>query len=230
MPTLFATPSTFSSLQDAISPARLRPYQQAGDDEADTIARYLWNAALCESFYAPLQHLEVTLRNNLHEQIAGFKRDPLWLDENTPWLATEQANAVSEAKTKLARQGKPLTTGHLIAELPFSFWTGLLRAEYEQNLWPRLVVRVFPGFPPNQRARAALSRRLNDLRHLRNHIFHHEPLWNRPRLGAEYEEIIETIGWMNPAMKRIIRATETFPHVFAPEQLGELKALIEKEF
>ncbi len=223
-------PSTFSLLQDAISPARLRPYQEPGDDEADTIARYLWNVSLCESFYAPLQHLEVTLRNNLHEQIAHFKRDPLWLHENTPWLATEQANAISEAKTLLVRQGKPLTTGHLIAELSFSFLMGLLRAQYEQNPWPRLIVRVFPGFPPKLRARAVLSRRLSDIRHLRNRVFHHEPLWNRPRLQDEYEETIEAIGWMNGAMKRIIRATETFPHVFAPEQLSELKALIEKEF
>lgn len=173
----------------------------------------------------PLQHLEVTLRNSLYCSISIYKRrdNPDWLDENSRWLLQKERDDIATAKSNLRRMNKPATQAQLVAELSLGFWTGLLRGDYEQNLWPRLVVHTFPEFPANRRPRQALAKRFTDIRHLRNRVFHHEPIWNRSALNAEYEALIEAIGWLNPAMRRVTQACETFSSTYNSQQLLDLE-------
>ena len=220
--------SKFSALQYAISPTRLRPYQQPKDSECQTIARYVWNACLCESLYGPLQHLEVTLRNALYRSISIYKRrdTPQWLDENSRWLFDKERDAIATAKSNLSRMGKSLTQDQLISELTMGFWTGLLRNDYEQDLWPRLVVSVFPQFAPNRRPRQVLSQRFTEIRHLRNRVFHHEPIWNRRTLQTEYDDLIEAIGWLNLSMMAVTQACGTFSEIYNRQQLLDLESIL----
>ena len=220
--------SKFSALQDAISPMRLHPYHQAGDSECQVIARYVWNACLCESLYVPLQHLEVTLRNALYHSVAIYKKrdNSQWLDENSRWLFDKERDAIWAAKSNLSRMGKSATQEQLISELTLGFWTGLLRGDYEQDLWPRLVIYVFPQFPPNRRPRQILAQRLTDIRHLRNRVFHHEPIWNRGALQAEYNDLVEAIGWLNTSMMAVTQACETFPEMYNKQQLLDLETIL----
>jgi len=48
---------------------RLASYGGDGADAPTQLARYLWNMALCESLYSPLQLAEIALRNHLHEAL-----------------------------------------------------------------------------------------------------------------------------------------------------------------
>jgi hypothetical protein len=93
---------------------------------------------------------------------------------------------VTEAKSKLTDASKSITPGRIVAELNLGFWTSLFNAYYEQKgasdprLWPRLLLAVVPRMPRRQRTRRNLVRYLNDIRALRNRVFHHEPIWNLP--------------------------------------------------
>ncbi len=220
-------PTSFDFFQDAVSPARLRPFQVVGEAPVDTVSRYLWNVCLCESLYAPLQHLEITLRNSLHTAIGIHQNNTFWLHEATPWLDTWEQQKIREAKSRLGVQPSP---GKIVSDLNFGFWTGLFDSRYEQILWPRLVVRVFPQFQPYSRPRQKISRRLNDIRHLRNRIFHHEPIWSDPRLSLRYDEILECLYWLNPTVHTLTKACETFPIVSSPQKQAQIRAAIAPYF
>jgi hypothetical protein len=57
----------FEHLASSLSVERLSSYRaRDGADECTTLARYLWNLAVCESLYSPIQLCEVSLRNTLH--------------------------------------------------------------------------------------------------------------------------------------------------------------------
>lgn len=40
-----------------------------------------------------------------------------------------------DAKDSMMRQGKLLTSGRVVAELSFGFWTALIGRKYEKRLW-----------------------------------------------------------------------------------------------
>ena len=86
---------------------------------------------------------------------------------------------------------------------------------YEQKLWPRLLEPIFPYIPRKQRTRSQLASRLHEIRLLRNRVFHHEPLWNRTNINAQHGLIIETIGWINPAMRQFVEILDRFPQIYA---------------
>lgn len=224
------TSIVFSELADALATRRLRPYRQTGDSDLDVVTRYVWNIKLCESFYTPLQNLEVALRNSLHEAISRQTGDALWLRHNPSWLETEQRDQISQAHSLLRRRHKPLEPGRIVAELTFGFWTGLLRTEYEQVLWPILIVSVFPHFPPHQRPRHVIAQRLTNVRHLRNRVSHHEPIWKMADLAVRHQQISEAMGWISPALLTINQSCDDFNHVASSAFQLSLKNTLKPHF
>lgn len=59
-----------------------------------------------------------------------------------------------------------------------------------------------------------LSGRLNEIRRLRNRVFHYEPIWHRRDLGQSHDEIVETVGWLNQAAREVLVATDRFSQVY----------------
>ncbi len=109
-----------NQLRRAISHERLDAYRQrsTGNGDSELFARYAWNMALSESLYTPLQCLEVSLRNGIHDAaIAYFTPDP-WFDL-PGGLYPPEFNKVQEAKGTLLKNKKPLDAGRIIPALPF---------------------------------------------------------------------------------------------------------------
>jgi hypothetical protein len=185
-------------LLKAISETRLAPYRQDNDNsDLACHARYLWNTLLSESLYPSLQGLEVSLRNSVHYAITKAFGSEDWFSKI---LAPQEQRVLNEVKDRLNRQGKPLDIGQLVASSSFSFWVSLFDRRYEGVLWPWLLKDTFPHMPNRIRTRRILLHRLNDIRHLRNRIFHHEPIWYRKNLVQDHDYVLETIGWINAAM------------------------------
>lgn len=103
---------------------------------------------------------------------------------------------------------------HYISECSFGFWVGLFRGDYEQALWNRLLPAVFPHAPRRLRSRSGLYERLDRIRRLRNRVFHHEPIWHLQDLEQQHELILETIGWISPAMLELTRLLDRFDSVY----------------
>jgi len=210
----------FAALSHAYSPERLGAYRLPGDDDTAVLSRYLWNTLLGEALYPTLQSLEVALRNSLHAAVARAYTRADWYDIVPPIMQPRQQNMITEVKAELIAAGKAITPGRVVAELPFGFWTSLFNVYYETKgqrdlrLWPRLLAAVFPHMPRRARTRRAVSRSLNNVRHLRNRVFHHEPIWNSARLQQQHEEILDIIHWASPDLHTVMRLIDRFPIVY----------------
>ena len=201
-----------SSLIRAISVSRFRPYIEVGSSNIDQFAHYLWNMALCESLYPPLQCLEVTLRNSIHDSATMAFANPEWYESV---LVERERVHIVRARTRLESQGKAPRTDDIIAALSLGFWVNLFYRSYEQQFWPRMLAEVFPYLSPQLRTRRNVFRRLDPIRNLRNRVFHHEPIWYWQDLKERHAEILEAIGWINPEMLKVVSTVDRFPEVYA---------------
>lgn len=186
----------------------------------DVLSRYGWNVRVCEAFYPLLHALEIVLRNRLFAAgeatypLVRFDRVPCWLDAvPSPLDPRRGARSVSETK---ARHGPSIASpDELVSRLDFGFWTGLFdthylyRSRHDRRLWPHALTHVFPSATPMPPLRSLRST-LNDLRHLRNRVFHHEPVWRRD-LAADRERILALIGWMDADAGRAAAALDRLP-------------------
>ena len=212
----------FLDLKVAISNVRFAEYARTASNDAEALARYVWNARLCEALYPALLHVEVALRNNLHNAISArfptgpWVDVPCWMDLTAPILEADEIKEVNKAKWRLKEKGRPLEVGRMVAELNFGFWNSLLDVRYERSniLWPHLLQDVFPNIPKRDRKRKVVSTRVNKIRHLRNRVFHYEPIWHWMDLMAQHEALVETVGWLSTDLLILTRAVDRFDDVF----------------
>ncbi len=204
---------TLQDLVASISEARLRRYlAAAADDVAQALRLYAWNTALSEALYGPIQGLEVTLRNKIHDRLTTAV-SPAWYEDRRLSLRFAQIDQVQHAQEALRRSGKPIEPGRVVAELSFGFWVGLFSSKYENSLWRPHLRRLFINAP------APLTRRdahqpLEGVRELRNRIAHHEPVFHLKLTAAE-DQILTVLGWLCPATSRWIAHHSRFAMVHA---------------
>lgn len=197
-----------------------------GDDDAEVLARYVWNICLCEALYPSLQNLEIALRNSIHSVAESTFANPNWLQDFSIVIGSKQQQAVSSAISELQQAHKPIEPGRIVAATTFGLWTGFLEARYDRVLWRTMLRPVFPHAPARMRSRHTLYTHLSDIRRLRNRVFHHEPVWSRPNLSVEHADIINTIGWINPTFKTITQSIDRFPAVNTPAYFAHIKSLV----
>ena len=194
----------FSLLKKILSIDRFESYRANANDSDELIfERYQWNASICECFYVPLRILEVVLRNSFNEAIAAQSRDVNWLTKSPSWLQPHSRDSVVEAHQFLAKRRRPLTQARVVQEMSFGFWTSLLNSRHE-TLFHRIGAQVFPGLPKRQRTRAQASAKFEEIRALRNRIFHFRRIWNRPDLNQDFEGIVEAMNWVNCETERLL--------------------------
>ena len=218
------TPSIVTQVQDvfytsvsrALSVERLESYGGDGVGSTITLARYLLNLALCESLYSPLQLCEVALRNSLHRHLTSLCHREDWFEASSQFPMTSWAiDEVTKAKDKITRAQKAVTAGRVVAELQLGFWTSLFEAHYEQRtrFLPWGIKPVFPHLPKSGHNRKALKRKLEEIRVLRNRVFHHERIVHWTDLEAKHAAILEVIGWVSPELHEMARALDRFTEI-----------------
>ena len=192
-------------IRKALSAERFESYRkQPGDSDETIFLRYQWNASVCEGFYSPLRLLEVVLRNSFDRSLserAGI--GPNWLTTVPQWLQENGRADVGKAHDFLTQRRMAITQPRMVQEMSFGFWTSLLNSRYE-TLFHGIGAKVFPGMPKPIRTRAIASVRFEEIRTLRNRIFHFRRIWNRPNLSKDYNEILESIEWVNPDARRLL--------------------------
>ncbi len=188
------------AIEKILSIERLEPYlnYHSGDFE-NAVEHYKANIEISETFYPLLSLLEIGLRNNIDYQLSRKFNDDNWF-ENPSFVKIAsrfQIDRVSEARNNILREKKQITTGKIVSELSFGFWTSLLDSKFEKSLWKNLRL-AFPNCPKKIRQRKTMSSKLNGIRRLRNRIFHHESVsWNLAALTNYKNEIIEGIDWLD---------------------------------
>jgi hypothetical protein len=184
------------------------------------VAHYLWNIALSEALYPSLQSLEVALRNSIHTALIQRFGSEEWYD-HSDYLEFKQRHAILDAKIAITtvKKDTEITPGRVVAQLSFGFWTTIMSRKYFTTFWEpnnfALVDAVFPNVPEWARNRKFIYERFDEIRKLRNRIFHFEPIWNRPSLARDHEKILEALGWISPAMQAVLAICNRFPEVYA---------------
>lgn len=189
-----------SIIDKIISNERLKPYfahHQGNQEKA--IEHYKSNILVSEAFYPLLSILEIGLRNSIDNQLTLRFKDKNWF-ENHEFIKIAsrfQIDRISDARSNILSEKKEITSGRIISELSFGFWTSLFDTKFEMTLWKTLRL-AFPNCPKEIRKRRTMSSKFNSVRKLRNRIFHHEAItWNLD-VVLEYEkEILEALDWLN---------------------------------
>jgi Abi-like protein len=208
-----------------LSTERMQPFRAPGGDAKDALNRYQHNIELSEALYPGLHLLEVTLRNRLEAVLTGMFGENWFLEprlENILLPDTErqklfEARASLESANEDRRnKGLPeraMTSGRVVAELGFAFWTSLLGVPYEQVIWRSHQKMIFPETLSSQRNIKTIRPMLRAIRHLRNRVMHHEPIWNAPDLNEKYSDILELLRWLDPSVAGWLTGFDRFPNI-----------------
>ncbi len=198
---------TIRALSTAISKERFATYLGiAKGDRRRALQLYAHNAALGSAFHGPLQALEITLRNAVHDVMTSTS-GMRWFDSSQ--LDQPQQDAVTKAKGKLGSGIGPHDPGRIVAELSFGFWVALFAKRYE-ILWRTALYSRFNPAPQ----RRQLHRELNRLLMLRNRIAHHEPILRR-NLQSQHDAILWVLGMLSPKVADWVRHHSRVPDVLA---------------
>lgn len=212
-----------ADLERLISPSRFGTYLAVTATPAEAVALYEWNGRVSGSFAEMLGHLEVLVRNAMHDHltahhatIAGRPAGACWFEgpnwTQHHWFTQQAQDSITKAVRDAGhdRQHSP-RPGKVVAELTFGFWRYLASDRYEQSLWTPAIDGAFaaPGATIRARRRA-VEDRLAPLHLLRNRIAHCEPVFGpisyRPRrrppvakhLADLHADALELAGWISP--------------------------------
>lgn len=166
-----------------------------------------------------LNVLEISLKNGIHRQLTALYLRPDWWEA---WVGNPafswQTKEVASAKSKLQRRAEATTSDKIVAELAFGFWSSLFNVSFQSVLWKDLRL-VFPRCPKSQRKRHTISSALNQVRDLRNRVFHHEQLlWLDPSLLDLHTKGTEVIGWLDPQLVPWLARYDRLPMSWAASQ------------
>ncbi|MEZ5303772.1 MAG: hypothetical protein R3F11_24475 [Verrucomicrobiales bacterium] len=207
-------PAFFQQIEAILHTERIDAYRQDGADPRLTLARYMLNMALSESLYPTLQFAEIALRNAVHRELTARCGTDAWYDSPRARLTPWQQTKVTEAKTTLGRNRKPRTPGRIVAELTFGFWTGFFNnAHARTGIGAFLSRNAFPHAPAPEQFQSRLDRRWQDIRDLRNRVFHHERILHWRDLDVRHRAILDIISWMSPELHDLANSLDRFAAV-----------------
>ena len=169
-------------------------YDAAAGTQEIAIELYAWNAEVSSAFLFPLHVCEVVVRNAVAECFE------IKYGSNWPWVTSFERSLNNRLKEDLSRAkdsvGNTKKTGKVIAELNFFFWQSIFTKSHDFRIWNQYLLTAFPNLDnknPIPPQREGIYQVLDELRHLRNRIAHHEPIFKRDLL-EDYKKIKNLIA------------------------------------
>ena len=198
-------------LHASLSPERIGTYLTAANFDQDrALALYIWNASVGEAFHLPMQSVEVAIRNRINVALKSQYGPEWWRDHKYMRDAGGRLNKdIATATRRVQNKHHPLTTGRIVANLSFGFWTTMLGSSWNPKLWSFQLRNSFPDLPQSI-DRDELHKRARAVNSLRNRIWHHEPIF-KDDLLKRHSETLELLRWVCPAKHKWIR-----PHCRLP--------------
>lgn len=199
-----------------LSQDRIQSYYKHPKDTHETLlGRYFWNISLCEACYPALSLLEVTLRNQI-DDVLSTTIGTNWLHENSKILKSAECVEIEKAKNRIVKKKLKTNSNYhseLIATLTLGFWTSLFRNEYAP-LWHKHLKTLFPYLLARYRTPKYIFEQLRHIRDFRNRVFHHEPIWHWQNLLERYKEIVFTLSWFSPTLKKALGQVDRFETIY----------------
>jgi len=133
---------------------------------------------------------------------------------------TQYSKATSPyVKQRIQNYGDPVTPDRVVSELMFGFWVVILSRNYDSRLWrgggSAALKNAFQRIPKKKRQRQVIHQQYNEIRELRNRVFHYEPIFDDQYLLNRYGEVKRGLHWLNPRMVDVLEWYDRFPDVHA---------------
>ena len=164
----------------------------------------------------------MVLRNGINDQLTSYFADPNWIinqktgfmvdplltytNKKTGKVETNKfiLNSVKGAERKLIKRGIGITSGRIISEQTFGFWTDLFENHHYKILKGR-PIKLFKNLPSGY-GRTEILNELSKVRQFRNRINHNEPICfvgvaiDFSNTTAVYQSILNLLKWINPEL------------------------------
>ncbi|MDM1299788.1 hypothetical protein HXZ94_14925 [Empedobacter falsenii] len=117
--------------------------------------------------------------------------------------------SVEKSERKLQKSGNAISSGKIISDQSFSFWTEMFELTYYRLLAGR-PIQIFVNLPPST-SRVDILNRLTKIRKFRNRISHYEPICFQSNnidfteAINTYNTIIELVTWIDPSLIKFIK-------------------------
>lgn len=222
----------FDKLQEYLSYSRIERYLIAtGNDPSNAIELYRTNLKIAQSFHPIIGILEVILRNRIHSILSNYFEDTDWiinqkkefmshpsLTYSDPRTGRKMINdylkkAIENSEKRLIRRNTPISSGKIIADQNFGFWTDLFELSHYKILRGR-PIQAFNNLPSGV-GRIEICERLNKIRKFRNRIHHNEPICfkgneiNLTTTEEVYIAINDLLKWIDPELLTWITNLDT---------------------
>lgn len=216
-------PVNYAQVTAGLSITKLQSFKSGlgFTSNANAVKAYFLLQDISQYLYTPLQLVELTLRNNIHD-IATSKFGNNWYS-SIPQQA-ESIKNVAYAKQKATQEitTRPIISGDIVSRLMLGFWASMLDAPYRNNGIPNLYIWdanarniAFQNVPTGSSI-AMIANRMKDINRFRNRLFHHEPVWKSNTVNSletainmlkrQHSMLYETLEWMSPEKHALLHA------------------------
>ena len=218
--------------EEYFSSSRVERYRVAvGDSKVNTVILYKANLKVSQAFHPLLGVLEVIIRNRLNDLFVEYFDDKDWLINqksgfmNDPSLRFKHKRTgeikikdfikreVEKAETKILKTNSKITSGKIIAEQSFGFWTDFFEV-HNYKLLKGKPIQIFKYLPSGY-GRKEVNELLNNIRRFRNRVNHNEPICFKDdnidfsNTLIVYNSIIKILSWINPDIISFISEIDT---------------------
>ncbi len=179
---------------------------------------YRINLRVAQSFYPILNLIEIFFRNAINYNLSSHFDNPNWIitEKNGfmshPTLKSSRfflKNSVVKAEKSIRKRDGIITSGKVIAEQSFGFWTSLFDTHH-YKLISGVVIQCFPSKPAHVN-RKALNHKLNRVREFRNRVYHNEPICFKrneidfTRASEIKSDIYDLLNWIDADLTDFVK-------------------------
>ena len=210
-------------------PRMMRYLNAAGGKKTLAKKMYVGNLRLAQAVHPLLGTFEVLLRNRICFVLESSLGDKEWiLNQKTGLLddislrkidpATGKREnhsyfyrEIEKAQKKITRDGRPVTSDAVVAELTFGFWSNLYEAG-PYKLLKGAPIAVFSGKPKSV-GRKDIWKMLDEIRRFRNRVSHNEPVcfdsgkYSLASFEIVYSELCDCTSYIEKNQIRFLRHT-----------------------
>lgn len=215
---------SFANLEKFFSPPRLQRFLYACQNDRDkAVALYQANLEISKSFYPLINTIEIVIRNQINNVLTSHFSDSNWiLNQRYGFmfdLTLKTGNffmktQIDRAEIELRKRNVQITSGRIIAELNFYFWTMFFDNQHYKLLKGK-PIKVFSNLPPKH-GKTEVWTILTNIRKLRNRISHQEPILFNNRTHqvdfspviSVYKSIRKLLRWIDANLVFWIKETD----------------------
>lgn len=218
----------FTEIEKHLSKPRINRYLRICGNKTKAIKLYKANIKLSQAFHPLLGVIEVALRNNINEALTAYFGDSDWIiNQKTGFMASPTLRGtkfylkteVEKTERKLRQRGLAVSSGKIIAEQTFGFWTDLFEPHHFRLIGAS-PMNAFSNLPTASN-RIAVSVKLRKIRKFRNRINHNEPiiLYRHTidfTVATEiHQSIKEVLNWLDPKLIGWVAELDKVPQTLA---------------